>query len=190
MPNDYDSISIGAKAPKEVNVIIENSVGGDPVKYELDKTSGRMVVDRFLNVAMRYPGNYGFIPHTLSEDGDPVDVLVVGPTPVEPGAILAVKPVGVLLMEDEQGADEKIIAVPADRLNPYHEKIDDYNELPETLRNQIEHFFTHYKDLEKGKWVKMNGTKGAKQAQKIIKEGINREKQAVQKPQKSNKPSP
>lgn len=178
MSYDYDAISIGKNPPKEINVIIENPIGGTPVKYELDKKSGRMIVDRFLNVAMHYPGNYGFIPHTLSEDGDPVDVLVIGPTPVIPGAIVAVKPIGVLMMEDENGRDEKIIAVPVERLNPYHGGVNEYTELRPELRDQIEHFFRHYKDLEKNKWVKLNGTGDAKEARKIVKEGIARAKKA------------
>jgi len=168
------AISIGANVPNEVNVIIENPMGGTPVKYELDKESGAMIVDRFLHTAMSYPGNYGFIPHTLSGDGDPVDVLVVGRTPVMPGAVMAVRPVGVLLMEDDGGEDEKIIAVPADQLHPYHADVKEYTDLRQVNRDQIEHFFTHYKDLEPGKWSKTLGWAGVEKARELIVQGIER----------------
>ncbi len=167
-------VTIGANPPDEVNVLIENPMGGDPVKYELDKESGLIFVDRFLHTAMYYPGNYGFIPHTLSEDGDPVDVLVLGMVPVIPGALIASRPVGVVLMEDEKGLDEKIIAVPVPKLHPYHDNIEDYTDIRPILREQIEHFFTHYKDLEKNKWVKVKGWGDAAQAKKLILEGIER----------------
>lgn len=170
------NIPLGDKAPNEVNVIIENPIGGDPVKYELDKDTGAMFVDRFLHTSMYYPGNYGFIPHTLSEDGDPVDVLVVGNTPVMPGAVMLSRPIGVLLMEDDKGMDEKIIAVPAAALHPYHDNVEDIEDLRPILREKIEHFFAHYKDLEKGKWSKMLGWKGAEEARKLVIEGIERAK--------------
>lgn len=173
---DISKISLGANPPEEVNVIIENPMGGLPVKYELDKDSGAMIVDRFLHTPMFYPGDYGFIPHTLSGDGDPVDVLVIGRTPVMPGAVMAVRPVGVLLMEDDGGEDEKIIAVPSDKLFPYHSDVKDYTDLRQINRDQIEHFFTHYKDLEKGKWSKTLGWAGVETAQKMILEGIERAK--------------
>lgn len=173
---NLDKITIGTNPPEEVNVLIENPMGGIPVKYELDKDSGCMIVDRFLHTPMFYPGNYGFIPHTLSGDGDPVDVLVVGRTPVMPGAIMAVRPVGVLLMEDDGGQDEKIIAVPADKLYPYHADVQEYTDLRKINRDQIEHFFTHYKDLEKGKWSKTLGWGDAKKAKSLIVEGIERAK--------------
>lgn len=171
---DISKISIGVNPPEDVNVVIENPMGGIPVKYELDKDSGAMMVDRFLHTSMFYPGNYGFIPHTLSGDGDPVDVLVVGRTAVMPGAIMPVRPVGVLLMEDDGGQDEKIIAVPADRLHPYHRDVQNYTDLRQINRDQIEHFFTHYKDLEKGKWSKTLGWGDVEQAKKLIVEGIER----------------
>lgn len=171
-----DKISVGENPPEEVNVIIENPMGGVPVKYELDKDSGFMVVDRFLHTSMFYPGNYGFIPHTLSGDGDPTDVLVVGRTPVMPGAVMAVRPVGVLLMEDDGGQDEKIIAVPVDKLYPYHADVKEYTDLRKINRDQIEHFFTHYKDLEKGKWSKTLGWHNADKAKELIVEGIERAK--------------
>lgn len=171
-------VKIGKNAPEEVNVIIENPMGGDPVKYELDKESGMMFVDRFLHTAMYYPGNYGFIPHTLSEDGDPVDVLVLGMVPVMPGAIIASRPVGVIMMEDESGMDEKIIAVPIAKLHPYHDNVENYTDIRPILREQIEHFFSHYKDLEKKKWVKIQGWADADKAKSLIQEGIERAKSA------------
>jgi inorganic pyrophosphatase len=173
---DISKISIGPNPPEEVHVIIENPLGGIPVKYELDKASGAMFVDRFLHTSMVYPGNYGFIPHTLSGDGDPVDVLVVGRTPVMPGAVMRVRPVGVLLMEDEAGLDEKVIAVPADKLHPYHADVMDYTDLREINRQAIEHFFQHYKDLEKGKWVKTGRWGSKEEAKQMIIEGIARAK--------------
>lgn len=169
-------ISTGPNPPDEVNVIIENPLGGVPVKYEIDKESGAMFVDRFLHTAMYYPGNYGFIPNTLSGDGDPVDVLVVGRTPVMPGAVMCCKPVGVLMMEDNAGTDEKIIAVPVPRLHPYHDNVEDITDIRPILRDQIEHFFAHYKDLEPGKWVKTGGWGDAAQARQLIIEGIARAK--------------
>lgn len=167
-------ISSGKNVPDEVNVLIENPMGGDPVKYELDKESGVMFVDRFLHTAMYYPGNYGFIPHTLSQDGDPVDVLVIGTVPVIPGAVIRSRPVGVILMEDEAGLDEKIIAVPVAKLHPYHDNVEDYQDIRPILREQIEHFFAHYKDLEKNKWVKLKGWGDAAEAKRLIAEGVER----------------
>ncbi|HPF78352.1 MAG TPA: inorganic diphosphatase [Alphaproteobacteria bacterium] len=171
---DITKISIGDDAPEQVNVIIENTMGGEPVKYELDKESGAVFVDRFLHTPMFYPGNYGFIPHTLSEDGDPVDVLVIGNTPIMPGAVIAVQPVGVLMMEDDGGLDEKIIARPIDKLFPYHANVNDIDDIRPILRDQIRHFFDHYKDLEKGKWVKTGQWGNAEHAKRLIVEGINR----------------
>jgi len=170
----FKHLTIGDKAPHEVNTIIENPAGGDPVKYELDKETGLMYVDRFLHTAMYYPGNYGFIPHTLSDDGDPVDILVVGNTAVMPGAILPAKPVGVLVMEDESGMDEKIIGVPVAKLHPYHDNVENYTDLRGILREQIEHFFTHYKDLEKGKWSKTIRWGDKDEAHQLILEGQKR----------------
>jgi inorganic pyrophosphatase len=173
---DLSKIAIGKHVPHEINVIIENPMGGDPVKYEMDKDSGAVFVDRFLHTAMHYPGNYGFVPHTLSGDGDPVDVLVVGRIPVMPGAVLPSRPVGVLIMEDEAGMDEKIIAVPIDKLHPYHDNIRSYADLRPILREQIEHFFTHYKDLEPGKWVKTVRWGDDQEAKSLILEGMIRAK--------------
>ena len=150
-----DAISIGNDPPREVNVIIEVPVGGEPIKYEMDKEAGTLVVDRFLYTAMRYPGNYGFIPHTLSNDGDPCDVLVANTRAIVPGAVMSVRPVGVLLMEDEAGGDEKIIAVPSSKLTQRYDKVKTYSDLPDITLAQIQHFFEHYKDLEPGKWVKV-----------------------------------
>lgn len=173
---DMAKISIGGNVPEEVNVIVENPMGGEPVKYELDKDSGAMYVDRFLHTAMFYPGNYGFIPHTLSDDGDPVDCLVVSSTAVMPGAILPARPIGVLIMEDESGMDEKILAVPVPRLYPYHNNVESYKDLRPILLEQIEHFFSHYKDLEKGKWTKTVRWGDADEARQLIMQGIERAK--------------
>lgn len=171
-----DKIPAGENAPYDINVIIENPMGGEPVKYELDKDSGAMYVDRFLHTAMYYPGNYGFIPHTLSGDGDPVDVLVITRLPVMPGAVLRSRPVGVLLMEDDGGEDEKIIAVPHAKLYPYHDNVEDIEQIRPVLREKISHFFAHYKDLEAGKWSKVKGWGDAEHAAKLIQEGIERYK--------------
>ncbi|MCP5411077.1 MAG: inorganic diphosphatase [Alphaproteobacteria bacterium] len=169
-----DQIPVGKNAPQDVNVIIEVPIGGEPIKYELDKASGALVVDRFLYTAMRYPGNYGFIPHTLSGDGDPVDVLVANSRAIAPGAVISVRPVGVLLMEDNAGADEKIIAVPSDHISARFHNVTNYDDLPEITRQQIEHFFAHYKDLEPGKWVKIIRWGDAEEARKLIQEGVAR----------------
>src|SRR6201998_4813141 len=150
-----DAISIGIDPPREVNVIVEVPVGGEPIKYEMDKDAGTLVVDRFLYTAMRYPGNYGFIPHTLSNDGDPCDVLVANTRAIVPGAVMSVRPVGVLMMEDEAGGDEKIIAAPSTKLTRRYAGITTPSDLLEITLQQLEHFYEHYKDLEPGKWVKM-----------------------------------
>jgi inorganic pyrophosphatase len=173
-----DAISIGKNPPGEVNVVIEVPIGGEPIKYEMDKESGALFVDRFLYTAMRYPGNYGFIPHTLSADGDPCDVIVANTRAIVPGAVMSCRVVGVLLMEDEAGGDEKIIAVPSSKLTRRYEKIENYSELPEITLQQIEHFFNHYKDLEKNKWVRVLGWGDAAQARQIIAESIERAKAA------------
>jgi inorganic pyrophosphatase len=175
---DISRIAIGRNPPHDVNVIIEIPQGGAPVKYEIDKDSGAMFVDRFLHTAMFYPANYGFIPHTLSEDGDPIDCMVVGPTPVVPGVVLRSRPIGALLMEDEKGIDEKLLAVPVDDLHPFYKRVGSYRELPEILLEQIEHFFTHYKDLEKGKWVKVLRWAEPGEAADLIRAGMDRAKDA------------
>ena len=169
---DLNKVSIGRMPQWDVNVMIEIPLRGEPVKYEVDKASGAVFVDRFLHTAMFYPGNYGFIPHTLASDGDPVDVLVVGPTSVIPGAIVRSRPIGVLVMEDEAGRDEKIIAVPVDDLHPFHRDIGSYRNLPEIMLQQIRHFFQHYKDLEKGKWTNVVRWGEADEAAQLIAEGI------------------
>ena len=169
-----EAISVGADPPNEINVIVEVPVGGEPVKYEMDKDAGTLVVDRFLYTSMRYPGNYGFVPHSLSGDGDPLDVLIANQRAIIPGAIIAVRPIGVLRMKDEAGADEKIIAVPVPRLTRRYENIIEYTQLPEITVQQIQHFFEHYKDLEENKWVESLGWGGADEAKKIVMESIAR----------------
>jgi inorganic pyrophosphatase len=171
---DIDKVTIGENPPRDINVLIEIPQGGVPVKYELDKDSGVLRVDRFLHTAMYYPGNYGFVPHTLSEDGDPVDVIVVGQVPVVPGAIIRCRPVGALLMKDEAGPDEKVVAVPVDKLHPFYSGVKSYRDLPAILTEQIAHFFQHYKDLEKGKWVTIVDWVGPQQAERMITRGIGR----------------
>ena len=173
-----DAISIGRNPPHEVNVVVEVPVGGEPIKYEMDKASGTLVVDRFLYTSMRYPGNYGFIPHTLSDDGDPCDVLIANQRGIVPGAVMAVRPVGVLKMQDEAGGDEKIIAVPVSRLTRRYEKIATYTDLPDITLKQIEHFFSHYKDLESSKWVKVLGWGDANEAAELIVQAIERAQRA------------
>jgi len=169
---DISKVEVGENPPKDVNVIVEVPLGGDPIKYEVDKASGAMFVDRFLYTDMRYPCNYGFIPGTLADDGDPVDVMVVGNRSLFPGAVVGARPVGVLLMEDEAGGDEKILAVPSKRLTRYYNNIDTYTDLPEILIERISHFFTHYKDLEPEKWVKLLGWRGPEEAEELILQGI------------------
>jgi inorganic pyrophosphatase len=169
-----EHISIGRNPPKEVNVIVEVPVGGEPIKYEMDKKAGTLVVDRFLYTSMRYPGNYGFVPHTLSDDGDPIDVLIANQRGIVPGAVIAVRPVGVLKMQDEAGGDEKIIAVPVTRLTRRYENVLNYKQLPEITLQQIEHFFAHYKDLEGGKWVKVLGWGDVDEAETMILASIER----------------
>ena len=171
---NLDAIAIGRNPPDEVNVIVEVPVGGEPVKYEMDKASGAMVVDRFLYTAMRYPGNYGFIPKTLSGDKDPCDVLIANQRYIIPGAIVAVRPVGVLRMQDEAGIDEKIIAVPVTRLTRRYEQIHNYTDLPQISIQQVQHFFEHYKDLENSKWVRVLGWGDAAEARQLIIEAIDR----------------
>jgi inorganic pyrophosphatase len=171
-----DAIAIGKNPPDEVNVVIEVAIGGEPIKYEMDKAAGTLFVDRFLYTPMRYPGNYGFIPHTLSEDGDPCDVLVANTRPLVPGSYIAVRPIGVMMMEDEGGGDEKIIAVPVPKLTKRYENVHNYTDLPQITLDQIQHFFEHYKDLEPGKWVKLTGWGDAAKAKQLIVEAIERAK--------------
>lgn len=171
---NLDEISPGPNPPKDIHVIIEIPLGGEPVKYEIDKKSGALFVDRFLHTAMYYPGNYGFIPHTLSFDGDPIDVMVMNRVPVFPGSVIRCRPIGALLMEDESGGDEKIIAVPVDKLHPYYNDIANYTDLPAVQRDQVAHFFQHYKDLEKGKWVTIAKWLDAEAAEDLIMKALDR----------------
>ena len=174
-----EAIRTGNNPPEDVNVVIEVPIGGEPIKYEMDKEAGTLVVDRFLYTSMRYPGNYGFIPHTLSGDGDPCDVLVANTRAIAPGAVINVRPVGVLVMEDDAGEDEKIVAVPSAKLTRRYEKVATYTDLPEITIQQIEHFFAHYKDLEPGKWVRIIRWGDAEEAKRLIREGIEREQAAA-----------
>ena len=169
-----DAISIGDSPPDDVNVIVEVPVGGAPIKYELDKEAGTLVVDRFLYTPMSYPGNYGFVPHTLSEDGDPIDVLICNTRQLVPGCVINVRPIGVLIMEDNAGQDEKVIAVPSHALTKRYDHVKNASDLPEITLMQIEHFFEHYKDLEPGKWVKIGDWHGAADAKRLITEAIER----------------
>ncbi len=173
-----DAIAIGKNPPEDVNVIIEVAIGGEPIKYEMDKEAGTLVVDRFLYTPMRYPGNYGFVPHTLSDDGDPIDVLVANTRPIVPGAVINVRPVGVLKMMDESGGDEKIIAVPSPKLTQRYVNVHNYTDMPSITLEQIQHFFEHYKDLEPNKWVKLLGWGDAGEAKALIVDSINRGRSA------------
>ena len=175
---NIDAIAIGKAPPDDINVIIEVPLGGEPIKYEIDKASGALFVDRFLYTPMRYPGNYGFIPHTLCGDGDPLDVLVMNSRPLVPGAVVRSRPIGVLFMEDDGGQDEKILAVPVHKLTAMYDKVHDITDIQDIQVERVKHFFTHYKDLEPGKWVKINGVGDAAAAKKIILESIERAKTA------------
>ena len=169
-----DAIAIGNNPPEDVIVIIEVPIGGEPIKYEMDKAAGTLVVNRFLHTPMRYPGNYGFVPHTLSADGDPIDVLVANTRPIVPGAVINVRPIGVLKMVDDAGCDEKILAVPSPKLTKRYEHVTNYTDLPRITLEQVQHFFEHYKDLEPGKWVKMGGWGDAEEARQLIRAAIAR----------------
>ncbi|WP_431284621.1 inorganic diphosphatase [Humitalea sp. 24SJ18S-53] len=173
---NLDAIPIGKNPPDDINVVIEVQIGGEPIKYEMNKEAGTLFVDRFLHTPMRYPGNYGFVPHTLSDDGDPIDVLVANTRPIVPGAVINVRPVGVLKMEDDGGGDEKIIAVPSDKLTKRYLHVKSYTDLPQITIEQIQHFFEHYKDLEPGKWVKVLGWGGPEEARRLIQEAVERAK--------------
>ncbi len=173
---NLDAIAIGHNPPEDVNTVIEVPIGGEPVKYEMDKAAGALVVDRFLYTPMRYPGNYGFVPHTLSDDGDPIDVLVANTRPIIPGAVMNVRPIGVLRMEDDAGGDEKILAVPTPKLTKRYAHVFNYTDLPKITLEQVQHFFEHYKDLEPGKWVKVIGWGTADEARALIEAAIARAK--------------
>jgi len=165
---DIQKIPAGINFPEDINVIIEVAVGSEPIKYEIDKNSGALFVDRYLFTPMTYPCNYGFVPHTLSDDGDPIDVLVATTRPIIPGAVINCRPIGVLLMTDEAGQDERIIAVPTTKLSERYKNVLSYTDLPEITLKQIEHFFEHYKDLEPNKWVKIDSWKDAKEAKALL----------------------
>ena len=176
-----DRVPAGKSLPDDVNVIIEIPLHGDPVKYEVDKDTGAMFVDRFMATAMHYPCNYGYIPHTLCDDGDPVDVLVFSPLPLISGSVVRCRPVGMLSMEDESGEDAKIIGVPIDKLTSLYRDINNYRDLPRELLDRIAHFFEHYKDLERGKWVKVKGWLDADRAKQEILHGVELAKKEEQK---------
>ena len=165
-----DLIPAGDNVPESLNVLIEVPIGGEPVKYEFDKASGALFVDRFLHTPMRYPANYGFVPHTLGEDGDPLDALVVARSPIIAGAVVKCRPIGVLMMEDDGGGDAKLICVSVNKVYPYYDDVQEYTDLPKIVLDQIEHFFSHYKDLEPGKWVKCQGFEGKATAERLIEE--------------------
>ena len=171
---NIDHITRGNDFPDHMHVIIEIPMNHDPVKYEIDKASGALWVDRFMPTAMRYPCNYGFVPHTFSGDGDPVDVLVVSGYPIVSGAVIKARPIGVLLMEDEAGLDEKIIALPAEKIAPEYAHILDIADLDVLLKKRIFHFFSHYKDLDPGKWVKVEGFQGREKAISLLQEAAAR----------------
>lgn len=177
-----NKVPAGNQLPEEINVIIEIPAHSDPVKYEVDKDSGAIFVDRFMSTCMHYPTNYGYVPHTLSEDGDPVDVLVPTPFALLAGSVIKCRPVGVLNMTDESGTDAKIIAVPIRKLSPVYQNVSEHTDLPELLLNQIQHFFEHYKDLEPGKWVRIDGWFGSKEAKQEIIDSVQRYEDAPEKP--------
>ncbi|MDZ4307142.1 inorganic diphosphatase [Allopontixanthobacter sp.] len=175
---NIDMIPIGDNPPESLNVIIEVPSGGEPVKYEFDKASGALFVDRILHTPMRYPANYGFIPHTLSPDGDPLDALVIARSPFIAGCVVRARPIGVLNLEDEHGGDEKLICVPVDTTFPYYSDVGERGDLPSIVLQQIEHFFTHYKDLEAEKWVRVGQWGDAAEARQVLMEAIERAAEA------------
>jgi len=179
---NLDRVNSGFDVPNDFNVIIEIPMHAEPIKYEMEKTTGAMFVDRFMSTAMRYPCNYGYVPHTLSGDGDPVDVLVLSPVPLITGVVVRCRPVGMLNMEDEAGDDTKILAVPIEKLTPLYSKIQSPDDLEQSTLAQISHFFEHYKDLEPGKWVKIAGWVGPADAKREILAGVEGYKKAARKP--------
>lgn len=168
----YSKVPAGKDVPNDIYVIIEIPANSAPIKYEIDKESDALFVDRFIGTGMSYPVNYGYVPHTLSEDGDPLDVLVVTPFPVQPGSVIRSRVIGKLNMEDEAGVDTKLLAVPHDKLTPLYKNVKEYTDLPELLLGQIKHFFENYKDLEKGKWVKVEGWEGSEAARAAITKAV------------------
>jgi inorganic pyrophosphatase len=179
---NLDRVDPGRDLPRDFNVIIEIPMNADPIKYEVDKATGAMFVDRFMSTSMHYPCNYGYIPHTLSGDGDPVDVLVISPVPLITGVVVRCRPIGMLKMTDEAGGDEKLLAVPIDKLCSIYRTVSAPADLPAPTLDQIRHFFEHYKDLEAGKWVKVEGWVGRAEAEKEILDGVERYRRASQKP--------
>ncbi len=175
-------VPTGNNIPHDINVIIEIPAYSDPVKYEVDKETGALFVDRFMGTAMQYPCNYGYVPHTLSEDGDPVDVLVIAPWKLIPGSVVRCRPIGMLQMSDESGIDAKVLAVPVDKLTPLYRTVDSFRDVPESQLAQIAHFFEHYKDLEPGKWVKVESWLGPEEAKQEITSGIERYNRQKEKP--------
>ncbi|WAK01617.1 inorganic diphosphatase [Methylobacter sp. YRD-M1] len=176
------SVSSGKDLPNDINVVIEIPAFSDPVKYEVDKETGALMVDRFMGTSMQYPTNYGYVPHSLSDDGDPVDVLVITPAPLLSGCVVRCRPIGVLKMTDEAGADAKVLAVPVQKLTPFYNRVNTYEDIPESKLAKIAHFFEHYKDLEPGKWVKIEGWFGLEEAREEIMSSIERYKAAKKKP--------
>ena len=179
---NLDRVGSGDNVPNEINVVVEIPAQADPVKYELDKKTGAMFVDRFMNTAMHYPCNYGYVPKTLSKDGDPVDVMVVTPYPLIPGSVIQCRPVGVLKMTDESGDDAKVLAVPTDELSRHYRSVRDFRDLPAILMDQIAHFFEHYKDLDEGKWVRVDGWGGVDEAKAEIMNSLKMYQDAPEKP--------
>ncbi len=175
-------VPTGKNCPDEVNVIIEIPMGGEPIKYEVDKDSGALFVDRILGTSMRYPCNYGYIPHTLCGDGDPADVLVFMNRPLLPGSVVRCRPIGMLKMTDESGEDAKILAVPVSKISKYYDGVDSLDDLPQIKLQQIAHFFEHYKDLEEGKWVKIEGWADSKAAKQEILDSIENFEKAPEAP--------
>ena len=179
---NLDRVTAGRDLPEDFNVIIEIPMNADPIKYEVDKETGAVFVDRFMSTAMHYPCNYGYVPRTLSGDGDPVDVLVISPYPLITGVVLRCRPVGMLKMQDEAGDDTKVLAAPIDKLTNLYRHIQSPRDLPEATLNQIAHFFQHYKDLEPGKFVKLAGWVGAEEAKREILDGVARYRKAKRRP--------
>ncbi len=177
-----DRVQAGKDLPNDFNVVIEIPMRSDPIKYEVDKDSGAIFVDRFMSTAMHYPCNYGYIPHTIADDGDPVDVLVMAQFPLPPGVVVRCRPIGMLAMEDEAGEDAKVLAVPVDKLTQMYRSVQAPRDLPQILLDQIAHFFEHYKDLEPGKFVKVKGWVGAEEAKKEIMTGVDCYRAAKEKP--------
>jgi inorganic pyrophosphatase len=179
---NIDRVDSGKDVPNDINVIIEIPAQSDPVKYEVDKDTGAMFVDRFMSTAMHYPCNYGYVPHTLSNDGDPVDVLVVTPYRLVPGSVIRCRPVGMLKMTDESGDDAKILAVPVNKLSSIYTHVKGPDDMPKLLLQQIAHFFEHYKDLEEGKWVRVDGWRGVEDAKKEILDSVRMFEEAPETP--------